>query len=241
MKMFSDPRFLAVYSGVVTIAFAITLLCGFAASRNQAFDVLTVHRIDFVEPDGTPRLIISNRANFPGAYMRGKEYPRPDRRDAAGMIFLNDEASEMGGLIFGGLKQKDGTIQNHGHLSFDQYEQDQIFAIDSGREDQEKFSAIRIGERGDYPIQQAYDEGLRIDKLPKEQQDAEWKKFFSTHPGDANRIYLGRSPDKSASLKLKDAEGHDRLVVRVNADGEPVIQFLDASGKVLNEFTAQKK
>jgi hypothetical protein len=241
MKMFSDPRFLAVYSGVVTIAFAITLLCGFAASRNQAFDVLTVHRIDFVEPDGTPRLIISNRANFPGAYMRGKEYPRPDRRDAAGIIFLNDEASEMGGLIFGGLKQKDGTIQNHGHLSFDQYEQDQIFAIDSGREDQEKFSAIRIGERGDYPIQQAYDEGLRIDKLPKEQQDAEWKKFFSTHPGDANRIYLGRSPDKSASLKLKDAEGHDRLVVRVNADGEPVIQFLDASGKVLNEFTAQKK
>jgi hypothetical protein len=241
MKMFSDPRFLAVYSGVVTIAFAITLLCGFAASRNQAFDVLTVHRIDFVEPDGTPRLIISNRANFPGAYMRGKEYPRPDRRDAAGMIFLNDEASEMGGLIFGGLKQKDGTIQNHGHLSFDQYEQDQIFAIDSGREDQEKFSAIRIGERGDYPIQQAYDEGLRIDKLPKEQQDAEWKKFFSTHPGDANRIYLGRSPDKSASLKLKDAEGRDRLVVRVNADGEPVIQFLDASGKVLNEFTAQKK
>jgi hypothetical protein len=241
MKMFSDPRFLAVYSGVVTIAFAITLLCGFAASRNQAFDVLTVHRIDFVEPDGTPRLIISNRANFPGAYMRGKEYPRPDRRDAAGMIFLNDEASEMGGLIFGGLKQKDGTIQNHGHLSFDQYEQDQIFAIDSGREDQEKFSAIRIGERGDYPIQQAYDEGLRIDKLPKEQQDAEWKKFFSTHPGDANRIYLGRSPDKSASLKLKDAEGRDRLVMRVNAEGEPVIQFLDASGKVLNEFTAQKK
>jgi hypothetical protein len=241
MKIFSDPRFLIIYAGLVTTAFAITLLCGFAASRSQSFDVLTVHRINFVEPDGTPRLIISNRANFPGTHMRGKEYPRPDRGDDAGMIFLNDEASEMGGLIVGGLKERDGTIQNHGHLSFDQYEQDQIFAIDSGRKGQEKFSTIRIGERGDYPIQQAYDEGLRIDKLPKEQQDAEWKKFFSTHTGDANRIYLGRSPDKAASLKLKDADGNDRLVMRVNADGDSVIQFLDASGKVTNEFTAQKK
>lgn len=240
MKNFSNPRFLVIYSAVVTVAFAVTLLCGFAAGRNQTFDVLTVHRIDFVEPDGTPRLIISNREQFPGAFMRKKEYPRPDRRDAAGMIFVNDEGSEMGGLIFGGLKDKDGKVQNHGHLSFDQYEQDQIFAIDSGREDQEKFSAIRIGERGDYPIQEAYDESLRIDKLPKDQQDAEWKKFFSTHTGDANRIYLGRSPDKSASLRIKDADGHERLVMRVEANGDPVIQFLDAAGKITNEFSAAK-
>jgi len=241
MKIFSNPRFLVVYSAVVTVAFAVTLLCGFAAARSQTFDVLRVHRIDFVEPDATPRLIISNRESFPGAYMRNKEYPRPDRRDAAGMIFMNDEGSEMGGLIFGGLKMKDGTIQNHGHLSFDQYEQDQIFAIDSGREDQDKFSAIRIGERGDYPIQQAYDESLRIEKLPKDQQDAEWKKFFATHTGDANRIYLGRGRDKSASLQLKDATGNTRLAMRVDADGNPVIQFLDADGKVTNEFTATKK
>ena len=241
MKIFSDPRFLVIYSAVVTVAFAVTLLCGFAASRNQTFDVLTVHRVDFVEPDGTPRLIISNRAQFPGAFMRKKEYPRPDRRDTAGMIFVNDEGSEMGGLIFGGLKEKDGTIQNHVHLSFDQYEQDQIFSVDSGREDQEKFSAIRLGERGDYPIQEAYDASLTIDKLPKDQQEAEWKKFFATHKGDANRIYLGRSPDKSASLRIKDSESRDRLIMRVNAAGDPVIQFLDADGKVTNELTATKK
>jgi hypothetical protein len=72
----------------------------FAASRNTTFDQIAVHRINFVEPDGTPRLIISDRAEFPGAFMRGKEYPRPDRRDAAGMLFMNDEASEMGGLIW---------------------------------------------------------------------------------------------------------------------------------------------
>jgi len=239
MRFFSDRRFLAIDSGVRTIVFAVTVHCGFAAFRNQSFDQLTVHRINFVEPDGTPRLIISDRAEFPDAFMRGKEYPRPDRRDAAGMLFMNDEASEMGGFIWGGLKDKDGKIQNHAHLSFDQYEQDQVFAVDSGREDQHKFSAIRIGERGDYAIQETYDASLRIDKLPKDEQDAEWRKFFTTHTGDANRIYLGRSPDKSASLRIKDEQGRDRLIIRVDAGGNPVIQFLDEGGKVSKEIRAQ--
>ena len=65
MRIFSDQRFLAIYSGVLTIVFAATVLCGFAALRSQSFDQLTVHRINFVEPDGTPRLIISDRAEFP--------------------------------------------------------------------------------------------------------------------------------------------------------------------------------
>jgi hypothetical protein len=239
MRLFSDQRFLAIYSGVLTSVFAVSVLCGFAALRSQSFDQLTVHRINFVEPDGTPRLILSDRAEFPGMFMRGKEYPRPDRRDVAGLLFMNDEASEMGSLIWAGLKDQDGKIQNHGHLSFDQYEQDQIFAIDSGREDRDKFSAIRIGERGDYPIQQAIDPSSEINKLPKDQQAAEWKKFFAPHTGDANRIYLGRSPDKSASLRIKDEQAHDRIIIRVDAGGKPVIQFLEEGGKVSKEIRAE--
>ena len=239
MRFFSDQRFLAIYSGVLTIVFAVTVLCGYAALRSESFDQLNVHRINLVEPDGTPRLIISDRAEFPGMFMRGKEYPRPDRRDLAGLLFMNDEASEMGGLVWSGLKDKDGKIQNHAHLSFDQYEQDQIFVIDSGREDQDKFSAIRIGERGDYPIQQTVDASSQINKLPKEQQAAEWKKFFATHTGDADRIYLGRSPDKSASLRIKDEQGRNRIIIRVDAGGNPVIQFLDEDGKVSKEIRAE--
>lgn len=239
MRFFADQRFLAIYSGVLTIVFVVTVLCGFAALRSQSFDQLTVHRINFVEPDGTPRLIISDRAEFPGILMRGKEYPRPDRRDLAGMLFINDEAPEMGGLVWSGLKDKDGKVQNHAHLSFDQYEQDQIFVIDSGRDDQDTFSAIRIGERGDYPIQQEIDASVQINKLPKHQQAAEWKKFLATHTGDADRIYLGRSPDKSASLRIKDEQGHNRLIIRVDAGGNPVIRFLDEGGKVSKEIRAE--
>jgi hypothetical protein len=80
---------------------------------------------------------------------------------------------------------------------------------------------------------------LQINKSPTDQLDAEWKKFFTTHGGDANRIYLGRSPDKSASLRIKDEQGNDRLIVRVDAAGNPVLQFLDESGKVSREIRAE--
>jgi hypothetical protein len=240
MKWFASQRFLAIYAGVLTLVFAITVVCGFAAPRNKTFDQITVHRINLVEPDGTPRLIISDRTEFPGAYIRGKEYPRPDRNDAAGMLFMNDEATENGGMLWGGRKNSDGKIESFGHLSFDQYDQDQIFTIDSGREGEDKFSGIQIDDRGDYPIQEGIEEGSRITALPQDQQEVERKKFLAMHTGDANRIYLGRSPDKSASLRMKDEQGRDRLVLRVNADGNPVIQFLDADGKVTHEFTGSK-
>src|ERR1700730_24718 len=207
MRFFSDQRFLAIYSGVLTIVFAVTLLCGFAALRSQSFDQLTVHRINFVEPDGTPRLIISDRAEFPGMFMRGKEYPRPDRGDAAGLLFMNDEASEMGGLIWSGLRDKDGKIQNHGHLSFDQYEQDQIFAIDSGQEDQDKFSAIRIGERGDYPIQQAFDAKSQITNCPRSSRTRSGKNSSPLIPATQTESIWAGHPTNPRLCGLKMDRG----------------------------------
>jgi hypothetical protein len=47
---------------------------------------------------------------------------------------------------------------------------------------------------------------------------------------------LGRGDDKAASLKLKDQDGHDRIVIRVAADGSPTIQFLDQGGKVVSQM-----
>jgi len=129
-KLFSNPRFLAIYSAVVTLAFAIVVLGGFTASRQkQSFDEITVHRINVVEPDGTLRMVISNKTDFPGIIIKGKETPHPGRK-TAGMLFFNDEGTENGGLIFGGSKDAAGKVESYGHLSFDQYEQDQVSQFD---------------------------------------------------------------------------------------------------------------
>jgi len=234
--MFSTQRFLTIYSGILTCAFAATVLSGMSTrSKKATFDEINVRRINVVEPDGTVRMIVSNKADAPGIIIRGKEYPHPNRQ-SAGVVFFNDEGTENGGLIFGGSKGKDGKVQSYGHLSFDRYEQDQVFTIDTGEEDGKRQSGLGIWDRGDYPILDALEAVTRIRALPKEQQEAEFKKFFSTHTGDAPRAYLGRVGDGSVALRLKDQQGHDRIVLRVGADGSPVLQLLDTDGKVTSQL-----
>jgi len=241
MSFLSSPRFLAIYSGVLTLVLVTTVLCGFAAMQNPTFGIITASRVNIVEPDGTVRLTISNRADFPGGWIHKKESPRPDRRDAAGMLFMSEEGTEQGGLIWGAGQLPDGTIENHGHLSLDQYEDNQVFALDAGQEGKDKFSQITISDQGDYPVEEKRQAEDRIGKLPAEKQDAAWEQFFATHRHDVKRLVLGRSPDGSAGLTLRDANGKARIVLSVQSNGKSVLQFLDEDGKVLSEFTGQKQ
>lgn len=235
-RLFESPRFLIFYSAAVTLAFAAVVLCGAASLRNARFDILTARRINIVEPDGTVRLTISNKADFPGAWNRGKEYPRPDRRDAAGMLFMSEEGTEQGGLIWGAGRQPDGTIENHGHLSLDQYEENQVFAIDAGQDGKRKFSEISFLDQGDYPIEEKREANERISRMPVSQQSQEWDKFFSTHRHDVRRLEVGRWPDGRVGLQVRDHAGRPRLLLVVGADDAPTIQFLNSKGEITKEI-----
>ena len=241
MNFLSNPRFLAIYSGALTAVFVITVLCGFAAMRDPHFGIITARRVNIVEPDGTVRLTISNRADFPGGWIHKKESPRPDRRDAAGMLFMSEEGTEQGGLIWGASQLPDGTIENHGHLSLDQYEENQIFALDAGQEGKNKFSQITITDQGDYPVDEKRQAEDRIGKLPADKQDAAWEQFFASHRHDVQRLVLGRSPDGSSGVKMLDGNGKPRIWLGVQSDGKAVLQFLDESGNVIRELNAEKK
>src|SRR6202166_1528966 len=70
----------------------------------MSFTELDVQRINVREPDGTLRMTISNSATAPGLIFKGKEHPFPNRQ-AAGILFFNDEGTETGGLLFGGAKK----------------------------------------------------------------------------------------------------------------------------------------
>ncbi len=241
MNFLSNPKFLSVYSAVLTVTFAVVVLGSAPSARNQKFGIITARRINIVEPDGTVRLTISNRADFPGAWNRKKEYPRPDRHEAAGMLFMSEEGTEQGGFIWGASQLPDGTIQNHGHLSLDQYEENQIFAIDAGQEGNDKFSRITMTDQGDFPIEEKRKANEEIEKLSLDKQDAAWDKFFASHRHDVQRLALGRSPDGSVGLKLLDGAGKVRIVLAVQADGKPVLQFLNGQGTVIKEFATTEK
>jgi hypothetical protein len=240
MTFLSSQRFLAIYSGVLTVVFAVTVLTAFkTTSRNGTFDELTVQRLNVVEPDGTTRMVLASKARFPGLYYHGKDYGRSDR-STAGMIFNNDEGTENGGLIFGGYKDAKGVSHGYGHLSFDRYEQDQVLNLEQEEDGDQRSSGISINDVGDYSVTPALmTEVDRIKAMQPGQARADaWKMFQKEHTGDANRAYLGRAGDKSVGLTLRDATGRIRLRLQVKADGAPVIEFLDEAGKVVNQFSA---
>jgi hypothetical protein len=223
-------RLLLVYSGVLTVVLCIVLLSASTSPVKKAtFDELDVKRINVVEPDGTVRLIISNKAHFPGLIVRGKEYPHD--RQTAGMLFFNDEGTENGGLIFGGKKDKDGKIESWGHLSFDRYMGDQEMVFESGEEEGQRRSDLRVIDEPDIPMDQI----TAALVLPPAQREAKLDQLFSKDKPQL-RVYLGRQTDRSAALQLKDVQGRDRIVLRVTADGTPSMQFLNEQGNVIAQF-----
>ena len=83
-------RLLALYSGVLTLVLALTVFMGAQGGAKTSFKEIDVQRINIVEPDGTVRLVLSDKALFPGILFKKKEYPpassfttRRERRTAA--------------------------------------------------------------------------------------------------------------------------------------------------------------
>lgn len=154
-----NEKALIAYSTVASTALLAILLAGAASNKIATFDELKVHRIDVVEPDGTLRMVISNKERLPGVVVKGKEQPKVDR-PYAGMLFYNDEGSENGGLVFGGHKNARGeVVDSGGALSFDKYGASEIvqlagvdnitdhfvgLAVNGGRKQR-----IWVGETGD--------------------------------------------------------------------------------------------
>jgi hypothetical protein len=236
MKGESGQRFLMIYSGVLTAVFALTLLGGLVTQRQKSkFDEINVHRINVYEPDGTLRMVISNKARFPGLIIRGKEYRHP--RPQAGMLFFNDEGTENGGLIFGGRKGKDGKITDSGgSLTFDQYDQDQIVQIEGSHDSNGHFAGLTVFDRPDRPIEKDLQESPRIESMsPAEREKLMAQRAKSNYYG-APRIKVARTDDGAAGISLRDAQGRPRIVMQVSKEGLSSLKFLDADGKVLNEL-----
>jgi hypothetical protein len=242
-RFLSSQRFLAIYSGCLTVVFAVTVLVGFARtlSGNASFDQIKVRRVNVVEPDGTVRLVISDKSEFPGLYLHGKEIKRADRQDSAGMLFVNDEGTEDGGLNYGASRDASKGPSSFSHLSFDQYDQDQTLVLGASLEDGKKASGVTVNDVGAYVITPEFiADAERVKAMPSgTARVSEWAKFKRKYPGDAERGFFGRQIDDSVGVSLRDVQGRVRASLTVKPDGEPVLQFLNAEGKVTKEISGE--
>jgi hypothetical protein len=235
----SGRRFLVAYSGLLTAVFALTVFTGAARNRKTSFEEIDAQRINVVEPDGTVRLVLSSKALFPGILFKGKEYPHPNRK-TAGILFFDDEGTEDGGLIFGGAKDEKGNVSAYGHLSFDQYDQDQVFTIDASEDGGNRKAGVSVWDRPDYSIEELIRLTERVKGLPEARRKEEFSKFFADRESAHPRLYLGKSHNGSVSLRLNDRQGRERLVVEVAPDGSPSVRFLDEDGKETARWPSAK-
>lgn len=245
MRIFSHPRFLQVYSAVLTATLVVGASAGFARETGKAvFDEIQVQRIKLVEPDGTVRMIVSNNARFPGLILKGKEYPHENRKQdgTAGMLFFDAEGTESGGLIFGGQRNADGEVTRFGHLSFDKYAQDEIANMAANQDGSVVKAGIQFKDEPDWPL-----EGLvkLMEKNKNQPQDVRNKileAYMKEHGRmHVERAWLGRNKDTSSSMELRDKEGNVRMAARVGADGNPTLQFLDAKGTVVEQWPGKRQ
>ncbi|HEY6290338.1 MAG TPA: hypothetical protein VI455_02095 [Terriglobia bacterium] len=199
MKL-SVQRALITYSALMSTAFGMAFLMGAKSDHIEGYDEIQVHRIDVVEPDGTLRMVISDRDRMPGIIIKGKEFPKVDRPEA-GMLFYNDEGTENGGLIFGGHRNEKGEIINSGaSLSFDPYGESQQLLQLAGVEDKDnRIVGLAVNEPKNHSRNRRIWVGRgEDDAAVVSLMDANGRK----------RVVMEVTADGTASLNFLDAEGH---------------------------------
>lgn len=227
---FDAQKALIVYSGILTAVVVVLLLADVSQAQPTRFGVIDVERINVREPDGTLRLVISNQARFPGLPVRGREIPHPNR-STAGMLFMNEEGTETGGLIWSG-REVNGVRESSGSLTFDRYEQDQVVQIFEHERGTTRSSGVRVFERPDGSM--AFDRLPAIAQMPRDQQEAA---AAAANLGGRQRAFFGRESSGASSLILRDGAGRPRLRMTVAAEGTARIDFLDEGGRVVRSVT----
>lgn len=242
-----DVRFLKRYAAVTTVVMLVMAVGAFVRPpRHEKFTEIDVERINIMEPDGKYRLVISNRPRSIGPIYKGKPFGYAGG-NRPGLIFFNDEGTENGGLTFTGARGDDGRYRSSLHMSFDQFNQDQVLNLDYADENGRRRTGFSINDRPDIDIYEWWstDSSLRkrygSDTASLNREMTAWLTPRAKGvPLNAQRMFIGKDPAKNAVLNLSDVNGKPRLRLLVDSLGVARIEFLSADGKVTNTINGTR-
>lgn len=235
-------RFLCWCNGALLVALSALLLTGFTGRSSPRFDEITVDRINVVGENGKPVMVIARRGRLPGPMANGHEFPAAvseGRENLSGMIFFSEAGDEVGGLVFNAIPRGDSGYSAVGHLSLDQWKQNQVVAlqyIDNGRTRRAGLSVI--DRPTNVPMEIELDRLERMlnatgtvrDSLRTAHQAA-----ARDGAGGIQRVFLG-SQDRNAVINLRDTRGRVRLRLQVDSSDVARMEFLDAEGRVVAAY-----
>jgi hypothetical protein len=222
--------FLHAYALATTLILAALAASAFMqATRPQS--EITAERINIVDADGTLRLVISNKDRMHPGVIGGKVLQRP--RPYAGFLFFNDQGDEAGGMTLTG-REANGRREADAGLMFDQLGQDQTIGFEYTEHDGQRSAAFKVWDRPDAPLADLVDALNRARAIsdPSE-RDAAVTRVRAAAPKAAQRVFVGKTSDRVASVLLADAQGRNRLALKVDAAGNAALEFLGEDGKVV--------
>jgi hypothetical protein len=233
-----ELRALRIYAAVMTAVTAVALL-GAASQRSASFDVLTVHRIDVVDDNGTLRMAIFNKEHEPDPVLGGKAYHNVrSGGKKAGLLFFNDRGDEQGGLGYSG-NIVNGHVQQGGLLSFDPWLQNDnvdLYLSQSGPTAYSGISFSQTGPRRLTELVPAYERVLRMKPGPA--RDAAMKPLRGGFAA-RSRVFAGVGGDDRSKVVLSDRAGRPRMRMQVTPQGDATLEVLDAAGNVTATFPAK--
>ena len=228
-------QFLFLRAYAITSSLILTVLAAAAfrqASAPKSAGEITVERLNVVDADGTLRMVLAGKDRMHPGVMDGVTIDRP--RPVAGMLFFNDEGDEVGGLTYTG-RAAGGPGRANAGLMFDQLKQDQTIGISYSEANGQRSAGFQVWDRSDtVRLSELIRKLNAANKLPAgAQRDAAVNEVRSTAPPGPRRIFVGKTQDKAATMVLADGNGKPRLTLTVDATGNPRIEFLDETGKVV--------
>ena len=231
-----------LWAAVAVLALGLSGAVIRIATTASSPDVLTVERLEIVEPDGSPAMVLANSQRPAVATVDGHvlmEGQEEERRGVPSIIFFDGKGDEVGGMLFG-VRETPGGYLAVRHLSLDANDQDQTVVLAHYQDPEGSSSGLTISDR---PARSLLDSlaqlGLSagasreqlqaaMERLPEDGREARLRELFGT-----NRAFFGSTRGGEAGLTLRDGEGHQRIVIEAPREGEPSIRILDAEGAVV--------
>ena len=232
-----------LWAAVAVLALALSgAVIRIATTTSSSPDVLTVERLEIVEPDGSPALVLANSQRPAVATIDGHllmEGQEEERRGVPSIIFFDGKGDEVGGMLFG-VREAPGGYFAVRHLSLDANDQDQTVVLAHYQDPEGSTSGLRIADRPAHSLLDSFAQlGLSagasreqlhaaMEQLPEDGREARRRELFGT-----DRAFFGSARSGEAVLTLRDGEGRQRIVIEAPSDGEPSIRILDAEGAVV--------
>lgn len=229
-----EVRFLRRYAAASLLGFLLLGGAAFQSAQRQRFDEIDVERINVVEPDGRPALVIANQARLPGVIFDGREHGGRDGTN--GIIFFNAEGDESGGLTHWSERTSQGVVAG-GHLSFDRFESDQVVALNYMERPGYYGAGLTVSH---FPLGSSKEWFAAMDsigRLPQEQREAAMRalsrRFFAEGKWETKRMFVGEE-GRTSLLRLNDTRGRPRIQLMVDSLDVPRLEFLDTLGAVVH-------